>query len=136
MSGTKKILKFAAWVTNPSSCKSKITYKLTIPTEISDIAKSNTAGNELTLSGTTTKAKAVGDHTITLTAYGPSGLALTSGSVTFKLTVEKAVVKTTTTTTTTTVKKPPLFAKPESKATITTISNVISVGQSAVAAVG
>lgn len=75
LGATKKTLSFAKWAAKNGNtdCKDKITYKLTVPTAISKVAKAASDGLSLVLDGTSTDSKAAATHTITLQAVGPSG---------------------------------------------------------------
>lgn len=133
---TAKDITFAKFTLNPTSCDSKITYKLTIPTALSEIATASSDGLKLTLNGSTRKTGDAAAHDIVFGAYGPAGPLLTSGSVTFKLTItEKAGETTTTTGTTVTATKGPIGQGPSAQGTVKQLSSVVSVGASAFASV-
>lgn len=135
MGSAEKSLTFAKFTVKPDNCKDKVTYKLTVPSDLAKLATAGKDGLSLKLKGTSTDAKLVkAPYTITLQAVGPSGANLANGSVTFKLTLVAA--KPTTTTTGTTVKVP--LKKPVKeggKAIVEGLSHIVSIGASAVAAV-
>lgn len=124
-----KTLVFKKWVTNPSTCKDRMKYVLTVPTALGKVSTAKSDGLQLVLSGTSSATGVVAKHKVTLKIQGPAGTDIKSGSVTFTVTVGKAGTTATGGKVKTKLEKSPAFKLgPGAKGTVEAVTNVISVG--------
>lgn len=108
MADATKKTEIARFETVPADCKARMLYTWTVPAAIKDKVATTTDGSgdakiELTLSGESSDAGVVAEHTVELQVKGPASTDIANGKISFKVTVgAKAAAEGTTTGTGTT----------------------------------